>query len=236
MGKPVYRLSGMTRHWISEGDGFQLEIPDLTIHPGERIAVIGVSGSGKSTFLDMLGLVLKPSTVQTFLFAPPGEEASDVAAIWQRREPDRLGELRKRHIGYILQTGALLPFVTVRDNIALSCQLLGIEDDGRIEALASRLGIARHLGKRPAALSVGERQRVAIARALAHRPAVIIADEPTAALDPETTTRIIELFLEIADEAKLTMIFASHDWERMRALGFRCLVPEVSGAVSVLRG
>ncbi|MEM6678143.1 MAG: ATP-binding cassette domain-containing protein [Pseudomonadota bacterium] len=213
-----------------------MEIPSLTIEAGDVLAVTGVSGSGKSTLLDMLGLVLRPTEAEVFEFHPLGGRALDVASLWQANALDQFTEARGRHIGYVLQTGALLPFVNVRENISLSTALLGRPSPGWIEALAGRLGIEEHLNKRPAALSVGQRQRVAIARALAHRPEVIIADEPTAALDPETAARIITLMLELAEETGAAMIFASHDWEMVRRLGLRVLVPEVSGTTSVLRG
>jgi len=228
------------RHWSPGDGGFRLEIPDLTIAAGERIGVLGVSGSGKSTLLDLLGLVLSPTAAARFRFSVPGGEPLDVAAAWAARAQDRLGAARARHIGYVLQTGALLPFLSVAENILLSPRLLGQEVPAwgkwRAEALAERLGIARHLAKRPDQLSVGERQRVAIARALAHRPSVVIADEPTAALDPETAARIMDLLLAIAAEDGTTMIVASHDWAGMRALGLRVLTPRVEGMTAVLEG
>jgi putative ABC transport system ATP-binding protein len=92
-----------------------------------------------------------------------------------------------------------------------------------VEPLAERLGITRHLDKLPRQLSVGERQRVAVARAMAHRPAVVIADEPTASLDPINADEIMKLFIRLADESGVTLIVATHDWERVERLGLRKL-------------
>ena len=236
MAAPVYSLQGVEKQWGEPETGFRLIVPDLTIAPGEQVAVTGVSGSGKSTLLDMLGLVLSPSGSGAFTFAPPGVAAADIAACWQDDRHDAMAALRRDHVGYILQTGALLPFLSVRENVSLSCRIRGEAEPGVVEHLTERLGIARHLAKMPSALSIGERQRVAIARALAHRPAVIIADEPTASLDPETSGVIMDLFLDIAAERGTTLIVSSHDWDRIRALGFRCLVPEVAGRTATVTG
>lgn len=224
---PVYQLDNVVKVWSSSGSVFKLVIPELRIEAGERLAVTGVSGCGKSTLLDLLGLALSPTSAERFRFAPRNGAATEIASLWSHRQSDRLGNLRKRHVGYVIQTGALLSFLTVRDNIALSRRALNLPDDGSVGDLARRVGIAAHLDKLPSALSVGERQRVAIARALAHRPSVIIADEPTAALDPLTATKIMSLFLELAAESGLTVIVASHDWERMESLGLHRLRHEL---------
>ena len=134
-----------------------------------------------------------------------------------------LGELRKRYIGYVMQTGGLLPYLTVYDNINLCRTVLGMDRDGTVEHLAEELGIAPHLGKRPDALSTGERQRVAIGRALAHRPSIVIADEPTASLDPYAAEKIMQLFIQLANEFDTTVIIASHAWRHVRELGLRRL-------------
>ncbi|MGD8715285.1 MAG: ATP-binding cassette domain-containing protein, partial [Desulfobacterales bacterium] len=121
------------------------------------------------------------------------------------------------------QTGGLLPFISVYDNIALSRYGLGLPEKKAVVALAAKLGIERHLKKLPGQLSVGERQRVAIARAMAHSPSVVIADEPTASLDPINAEEIMGLFTQIADENGVTLIVATHEWERVKTLGFRRL-------------
>jgi putative ABC transport system ATP-binding protein len=124
-------------------------------------------------------------------------------------------------MGYVLQTGGLLPFLSVRDNIGLSRQGLGLSVQDSVEAVADKLGIGRHLDKYPAKLSVGERQRVAIARAMAHEPSVVIADEPTASLDPINAEEVMVLFTNLADEFQVTLILATHEWDWVEKWDFR---------------
>jgi putative ABC transport system ATP-binding protein len=119
----------------------------------------------------------------------------------------------------VLQTGGLLPFLTVLENIELPRRLCHLEQDETARALAERLQIADQLKKLPAALSVGQRQRVAVARALAHEPTVILADEPTASLDPHTSAEVMELFVDLAAQHGITLVLASHEWEKATALG-----------------
>ena len=107
------------------------------------------------------------------------------------------------------------------DNIGLSREGLGLPVREAVETVAGRLGIGRHLDKFPAQLSVGERQRVAIARAMAHEPSVVIADEPTASLDPINADEIMSLFSNLADEFQVTLVVGTHDWDRVEERGFR---------------
>ncbi len=225
----IYHLRDVVMTRIAEGVEFRLTVPSLQISLGEKIALIGHSGCGKSTLLDILAMILRPTGAGAFRFRP--EKAApplDVARAWARRDLNFLGDLRKHRIGYVMQTGGLLPYLTVRDNINLSRQLLGMPDDGSVEALAKSLGIERHLNKRPELLSTGERQRVAIGRALAHHPAIVIADEPTASLDPIAARRIMALFVELVEEMRITVIIASHDWGHIRQLGLRRLAHRTS--------
>ena len=130
------------------------------------------------------------------------------------------------HLGYVLQTGGLLPFLSARDNILLPCRCLG-SMGCRLEAvwnMATALGIDRLLLQMPASLSVGERQRVAIARALAHGPAIVLADEPTAALDPDQSRKVLGIFADLARQQGTTVIMVSHDPQMAREAGFT-LVP-----------
>lgn len=203
---------------------FRLHVPSLQIALGEKIALIGESGCGKSTLLDMLSMTLRPSNAGSFRFRPEkNAEPMDVADLWRRNKLDRLSDLRRSRIGYVMQTGGLLPYLTVRENINLSRKLLHMPEDDLVEILAKDLGIKQHLDKQPHQLSVGERQRVAIGRALAHRPSIVIADEPTASLDPLTAERIMSLFIELVDELHITVILASHAWRHINRLGLRHL-------------
>ena len=200
---------------------FVLEVPQLTVRRGEKLALVGISGCGKSTLLDVLAMVLRPDEGVMFAFQPGPEDHVDVIEAWKSKNLDLLARARMHHMGYVLQTGGLLPFLSVWENINLCRRALGMPHDDVVEILAERLGIQHHLKKLPGQLSVGERQRVAIARAMAHGPSVVMADEPTASLDPLNAAEIMTLFMELADEKHVTLIVATHDWEQVANLGFR---------------
>ena len=189
--------------------GFGMSLPHLRLDPGQVLAVTGPSGCGKSTLLDVLGLVLRPHRASTFtLLNRP------ILPLWQTQHADPLAPLRARHLGYVLQTGGLLPFLSVADNIRLSLEISGQADpDNLFNHLTQTLGLTRLLSLAPAALSIGERQRVAIARALIHRPAMVLADEPTAALDPAAAQTVMELFLTLARDLTITTVVVCHDWD-----------------------
>ena len=202
------------------GTRFRLTIPRLDIRPGAKLAFVGESGSGKSTLLELLAMILEPTDSEEFSFRPSsGDETQDLKAIWQSSGVDRLSELRARHLGYVLQSGGLLPYLTVRENIDLSRRMLHQPIGGAAERWAERLGIAAQLDKLPARLSVGQRQRAAIARALAHEPSVLIADEPTASVDPLNAERILELMVGLVDETGVTLILSSHAHSLMERVG-----------------
>ena len=150
----------------------------------------------------------------------------DISSAWSKGDVESLS-LWRRHVGYVLQTGGLLPFISVRENILTSRRLLGRSDDPLFadlpEKLILALGIRHLLHKLPGQLSVGERQRVAIARALASNPPLVLADEPTAALDPANAAGVLALFSRMVDELGSTVILVSHAPEQMRGMGFRRL-------------
>jgi putative ABC transport system ATP-binding protein len=171
--------------------------------------------------LDLLAMILQPDSAAKFEFYTAAEKQLDVAETWKRKNLDGLARARMRNIGYVLQTGGLLPFLSVYDNIALSCYGLGLEEQDPVETTAAKLGIDRHLKKFPAQLSVGERQRVSIARAMAHEPSVVIADEPTASLDPIHAEEIMGIFTRLTEEKGVTLVLATHEWDRVEELGFR---------------
>ena len=192
--------------------------------------MIGESGSGKSTLLELLAMILQPTASETFRFSPHPHETYDVAEIWQARDADRLSDFRSRYIGYVLQHGGLLPYLTVRRNIELPRELLGLPRGDVAATLAAKLGIAPQLDKLPAALSVGQRQRAAIARALAHEPPIVIADEPTAAIDPVNAERIVALLIALTEELGVTLIFATHAHDLVRRGGFALIRHEIASA------
>ena len=216
----VFRLGGISRIWPGEPP-FNLTVSKLVIQRGEKVALVGFSGCGKSTLLDLLAMILRPDQAQEFAFFTGAGTKVDVMEAWRRRKLDSLADARLHHIGYVLQTGGLFPFLSVRDNIGISRQGLGLPADDTVEKLAKRLNIERHLNKLPGQLSVGERQRVAIARSMAHQPSVVIADEPTASLDPINAGEIMKLFANLVDEYGVTLVMATHDWGRLGNHGFR---------------
>jgi putative ABC transport system ATP-binding protein len=188
--------------------GFTLLIPRLTVTPGEIIVIVGPSGSGKSTLLDMLAFLAAPDAAGRFWFRPMTGRNHDIGALW-RRSPAQLHRLRGRYIGYVLQTGGLLPYLSVRDNLLLPCRLL--HSAPHIDDLAQVLGIAGLMERRPDQLSIGQRQRVAIARALAHGPALVLADEPTAALDAGLAMVVADAMVEAARKVGSALIVVTHD-------------------------
>lgn len=195
---------------------YSLVIPALHLYAGEQLAIVGPSGCGKSTLLDLLALVLAPDQVGRFEF-----NQLDIGGLWRANQQSMLAGLRSRHLGYVLQTGGLLGFLDVRGNIALSRQLLGLKDDGSVARLAEQLQISDQLAKKPAALSVGQRQRVSCARALAHAPQLVLADEPTASLDPLNAERVMQALLAQAREHRAACVIATHDEPLARASGLQ---------------
>ncbi|MCP4690387.1 MAG: ABC transporter ATP-binding protein [Desulfobacterales bacterium] len=218
--EPVFRMEGVSKRRPG-ASGFILSAPALTIRRGEKAALVGFSGCGKSTLLDLMAMVLRPDDVERFTFTPGNGRTLDVLEAWRAGDLNALARTRLRNMGYVLQTGGLLPFLTVRENIDVGRRGLGLPLTGVVEELAARLGIERHLEKRPSKLSVGERQRVAIARAMAHEPSVVLADEPTASLDPIRAEEIMGLFTRLVEDTGVTLILATHDLKRVRAHGFR---------------
>ena len=216
----VFHLMGVTKSWPGE-QGFTLTVPELIIRRGEKVALVGFSGCGKSTLLDLLAMVLRPDEAERFVFFSQNEQALNVMDAWQRKQLGRLAHARMLNIGYVLQTGGLFPFLSVRDNIGISRRGLGLPVEEAVESIAQRLHIERHLNKLPGQLSVGERQRVAIARGMAHQPSVVIADEPTASLDPINAEEIMSLFNKLTDEYRVTLVMATHDWGKLGERGFR---------------
>ena len=228
-------------------EGFRLRIEQLDVPRGSLLALVGPSGCGKSTALDMLACALSPdmtpedfalphkpveagqgdlphpaSAAASFSFSPQAGASTDILAAWRSGGTDALALLRLHHLGYVLQTGGLLPFLSARENIVLRCKSLGTlaQRQEAITTVVDRLGIGHLLGHYPATLSVGERQRVAIASALAHGPSVVLADEPTAALDPGHAANVLRLFAELARQLGITVVMVTHNLEQARQAGF----------------
>lgn len=208
---------------------FAVRVEALTLTRGQAIGIVGPSGCGKSTLLDLFALLRRPSAVEAFELA--GE---DIAALWRRNAVEACTGVRARHIGVVLQTGGLLPSLSVADNIRLSQQLLGAPDEAHARALLDALDLSGLGVRLPQQLSIGQRQRVAIARALAHRPALVLADEPTASLGIDHADAALDLLLALSREHGSALVIVSHDVDLLRAHGmplWHCLA---EGAGSVL--
>lgn len=223
----------------SREDNFRLCIRRLCVSSGECIAITGQSGCGKSTALDLLGMTLKPDQAGTFTFSPAGD-IQDICTIWEDHKLDCMSALRRQYVGYVLQTGELLPFFSVRENVLLTAQLAGMPDNEAQEHVASlmeRLQIDALARAMPASLSVGERQRAAICRALAAKPRVILADEPTAALDPVLARKVMRLFLDVVRETHAALVMVSHDIGLVKEFAFRevpCVVQRTENGVETV--
>jgi putative ABC transport system ATP-binding protein len=208
MGLPsAIRTERLTKVYGS-GDTEVVAMRDATldVRPGEVAALLGPSGSGKTTFLTAVGLVNAPTSGRIHI---GGKLIVD--------GPHRLTNLRnfrRRHIGYVFQSANLIPFLTARENVQIAMELNHLSSpDARRRAveLLEHLGVADRAGFYPSTLSGGQQQRVAIARALANRPKVILADEPTAALDSRRGRQVMELFARVAHEHQAGVIVVTHD-------------------------
>ncbi len=178
----------------------------LSIEAGELVALLGPSGSGKSTLLLAISLIQPPTTgrivIDGQLLYNDGPTAIDVRAF------------RRSKIGFIFQQHNLIPFLTALENVALMLQINGVgrrESTQRAKDLLGYLEISHRANSLPARLSGGEQQRVAIGRALANQPALILADEPTAALDTERGTKVMAMLRKIARERRSAVIAVTHD-------------------------
>jgi putative ABC transport system ATP-binding protein len=180
----------------------------VDIERGEFVAVTGPSGSGKSTFMNLLGCLDRPSSGEYRLGGKP------VSAL----DGDRLAEARNRHIGFVFQHFNLLPRTSALENVALPLVYAGMPKKERTEKairMLERVGLADRAHHHPAQLSGGQQQRVAIARALVAEPLLILADEPTGALDTRTSLEVMALFQQLNGQG-MTLVVVTHEPEVAR--------------------
>jgi putative ABC transport system ATP-binding protein len=176
----------------------------LSLNPGELTLLMGPSGSGKTTLLSIMGCILAP-TEGTVTIAGESTEGLD---------PEGLADLRRRHIGFIFQSYNLFPTLNAMENVRLAMDVKGLsprEGQKRAEMALQDVGLAHRLKNYPRHLSGGEQQRVAVARAIAGTPSVILADEPTAALDSENGLKIMQLLADLAKDKSRAVLAVTHD-------------------------
>jgi putative ABC transport system ATP-binding protein len=204
---PLVELRGVSKRF-GEGETRVDALRDVTLSvgAGEVVGLLGPSGSGKSTLLNVIGCIVEPNEGWMSL---EGEVVYN--SQWQRRD---LRRLRLEKIGFIFQSHNLLPFLDSTDNVELVLHLAGCPKDEanrRAVDLLEYLQVGHRKHAMPAQLSGGEAQRVAIARALANRPRIILADEPTAALDSERAGIVMDLLRKLAVEQQAAIIAVTHD-------------------------
>lgn len=204
---PLLRVCDAARYYPSgETVVRALDGVSLEARAGELVGISGPSGSGKSTLLLICGLLEPPSRGEIYI---RGELVSSPVA-----DLDRLRGFRRDHIGFVFQKANLIPFLTAAENVAIALEIADIapaDARGYAVELLRTLGLEHRVDNRPAKLSGGEQQRVAIARALANDPSLILADEPTAALDSVRGRQVIELFRRIAVERNACVMVVTHD-------------------------
>ncbi len=200
---PLLELSDVRKGFSTpQGDRHEvLAIDHFSLMAGTEMALVGGSGTGKSTLLHVIAGILLPDAGTVRL---------------KDRELTSLGEAardrwRAQHVGIVFQTFQLLPGLTALENVTLAGAFAQGADTVRAQELLNRVGLADRLGYLPAQMSVGQQQRVAVARALMNRPSLVLADEPTGALDPERADESLELLREVCQEDDATLLVVTHD-------------------------
>ena len=203
---PLLQLENISREFPSAENGEPLRVLrglSLEIGPGESIAIVGPSGCGKSTLLNIIGTLDQPTTGKVTL------DGQDLNTL----DGNALAMLRNREIGFIFQSHHLLPQCTVMENVLVPTLAHGqatATDEERGRRLLERVDLGNRLAHRPGQLSGGERQRVAVVRALINQPKLLLADEPTGALDQATADKLGQLLVELNQEENVTLITVTH--------------------------
>lgn len=230
------------KKFFTLGDGRQLSIlrgVDLAVATGEAVAVVGQSGSGKSTLLHILGGLDRPSAGEVFLSGERVTEAVEAEGKGGARGTagrDALARIRNRRVGFVFQFHHLLREFTALENAAMPALVAGLppaEARGRARDLLDAVGLAARLDHKPWQLSGGEQQRVAVARALVNAPPLLLADEPSGNLDPETSEELHDLLFRIRADRGLALVLVTHNQELAaranRILGLRDGVLQQAG-------
>ncbi len=205
MTEAVLQVRDLVKTFTLDGSPINaVDHVSFEVHAGEFVAVVGPSGSGKTTLLSILAALLTPTSGRVFI---DGQELS------RMNERQRV-RLRRSRIGFTFQSNNLIPYLTAEENVEFMLRLNGLRarnGRARPDELLTRLGLGHRLHNLPAQLSGGEQQRVAIARALIHDPALVLADEPTAALDTQRAFQVVETFASLVHEQNRTGIMVTHD-------------------------
>lgn len=189
------------RHRYDRQTSDALTLGELALEAGRSCVVRGASGSGKSTLLSILAGLLPPTSGEVLL-------AGQSLYALSERQRDLW---RAQHLGMVPQRHHLLASLSIRQNLQLAQSLAQREDASRLQALMDRLGLTPLARQRPEQLSQGQQQRAALARALVHAPVLVLADEPTSALDDANARAVIDLMLELTQEARVALLVATHD-------------------------
>jgi len=206
MSKKVASLENISKTYGKEDLTVKaLDSINLEIYKGDYLAVMGASGSGKSTAMNIIGCLDRPSEGVYKLNGIPVEKLSD----------DELAEIRNQKLGFVFQQFHLLSDATALENVILPMIYAGIEPEQRLERgknALKKVGLSERMSNRPTQLSGGQQQRVAIARAIINNPAILLADEPTGALDSKTTEDVLDLFDKL-HESGITIVLVTHEDE-----------------------
>jgi putative ABC transport system ATP-binding protein len=201
-GLGVDVISVTKTHETSAGPVHAIADVTMSVAPGESVAITGPSGCGKSTLLGLIAGLGVPSTGSVWLDGREISSASD----------DERARIRRHDVGIVFQADNLLPFLTAAENVSLQLSLHDREGaHARGVAMLEELGLAAHAARVPDELSGGQRQRVAVARALVHRPGLIIADEPTGSLDPDTAMGVVDLMVRAQRSIGSTLVLVTHE-------------------------
>lgn len=207
-GRQLIRMRGIVKRFYV-GQPNELEILhgiDLDVKEGEFVSIVGASGSGKSTLMNMIGVLDRPTEGTYWLDGTDVQDAQD----------DELSQIRNRKIGFVFQNFNLISRTNARKNVELPMMYAGIPQKKRTqraEELLDLVGMADRMDHQPNELSGGQKQRVAIARAMANDPAIILADEPTGALDSKTGRMVMDLFHRLNREQGKTIVLITHNQE-----------------------
>ena len=223
----ILEAEGLRKARFDEDRRFEVALPELYLHPGDRVALVGPSGSGKSTILALLAMATNPDDGLAFRLV-----GHDVLNAWHSNDQSLLSLLRAQSATYLPQRDGLLEFLTIRENILCSAELADALPVQEIDLLVEMLDLGEVLDAMPAGLSGGQRQRAAVACALAQRPALILADEPTAALDAKNASRVMDSLIALADRSGAAIVLATHQLHLVEAYQFREIMVTETGEKS----